>query len=183
MFGGCDPSMGKGEKSDPSALIAGGWDRQSGKLHVVWASIKRRVPSKMEADLIDFQREFKCHAIGFENNNAYEHMRQTFMDAGMVKGVALPLVGVTATVDMEVRIDSLEPYITDKYEPRILFSPELTGLLAELDSWPEKQTHHHYDGLSALHILWMIAMTRSVKMEYQGAGSRRNGNPGGRGSW
>lgn len=160
MFGGCDPSMGKGEKSDPSALVAGGWDRERGKLHVVEASIKRRVPSKLEADLIDFQREFRCQAIGFENNNAYEHMRQTFRMAGIAKGVPLPLVGLTETVDPEVRIDGLEPYITDALDPRILLSPALTQLLAELDSWPEKQGHHHYDGLCALYILWKICNMR-----------------------
>ena len=43
-----------------------------------------------------------------------------------------------------------------------LFNPALTLLLAELDSWPEKQGHHHYDGLCALHILWMIASTRGA---------------------
>lgn len=172
MFGACDPSMGKGEKSDPSALVAGAWDREKGKLHVVEASIKRRVPSKLEADLIAFQQEYRCQAIGFENNNAYEHMRQTFISTGLAKGVALPLVAVTATVDMEVRIDSLEPYITDAFDPRILFSPALTLLLAELDSWPEKQSSHHYDGLSALHILWMIATTRSGAMEFHSLGPR-----------
>jgi len=141
------------------------------------------VPSKLEADLIEFQREFRCMAIGFENNNAYEHMRQTFITAGLAKSVALPLVAVTATVDMEVRIDSLEPYITDAFEPRILFSPALTLLLAELDSWPEKQSGHHYDGLSALHILWMVATTRSGKIEYQGAGGTRRAEDGGRKAW
>lgn len=173
MFGGCDPSMGKGEKSDPSALVAGGWDRERGKLHVIEASIKRRVPSKLEADLIEFQREFRCQAIGFENNNAYEHSRQTFITAGLAKGVALPLIAVTATVDMEVRIDSLEPYITDAFEPRILFSPAVTLLLAEMDSWPEKQSHHHYDGLSALHILWMIAITRGCGVAVTASRGRR----------
>lgn len=162
MFGACDPSMGKGETSDPSALVAGAWDRERKKLHVVEAAIKRRVPSKLEADLIAFQREYRCLAIGFENNNAYEHSRQTFIKAGLdhPSPIALPLVGVTATVDPEVRIESLEPYITDAFEPRILFNPALTQLLAELDSWPEKQASHHYDGLTALHILWVIASTR-----------------------
>ena len=160
MFGACDPSMGRGEKSDPSALVAGAWDRERARLHVVEAAIKRRLPSKLEADLISFQQEFKCQAIGFENNNAYEHSRQTFVTAGLKKGVALPLVGLAESVDPEVRIDSLEPFITDAYDPRILFDPALTLLLAELDSWPEKQGHHHYDGLCALYILWKIAISR-----------------------
>ncbi|MDO8933876.1 MAG: hypothetical protein Q7U97_15895, partial [Rhodocyclaceae bacterium] len=160
MFGGCDPSMGNGEKSHPSALIAGAWDRERGKLHVIDARIKRRVPSKLEADLIDFQREHRCQAIGFESNNAYEHSRQTFRAAGILKGVPLPLVALPESVEREVRIDGMEPFITDALDPRILFSPELTQLLAELDSWPEKQTHHDYDGLCALYILWKIANMR-----------------------
>ncbi len=178
-FGACDPSMGKGEKSDPSAIVGGYYDTQRQRLHVDYAAIKRRVPSKLEADLIAFQQEFRCQAIGFENNNAYEHMRQSFVTAGLAKGVALPLVAVTATVDPEVRIDSLEPYITDALDPRILFNPALTLLLAEMDSWPEKQSSHHYDGLCALHILWMIAVSRSAPMELRGSGDRRTAVSGG----
>lgn len=184
MFGACDPSMGQGEKSDPSALIAGAWDRERQRLHVVAAAIKRRVPSKLEADLIDFQREFKCRAIAFENNNAYEHSRQTFVTNGLRKGVALPLVGLTETVDQETRIEGLEPYITDAFEPRILFNPALTQLLAELDAWPEKQTNHHFDGLCALYLLWSLASTKGAGGAY--AYTPVPPNPGGRfgrGTW
>lgn len=184
LFGACDPSMGKGEKSDPSALVAGGWDRRRKKLHVIEAAIKRRVPSKLEADLIAFQREYKCLAIGFENNNAYEHSRQTFIQAGMEAGVPLPLIGITATVPPEVRIDSLEPYISDKMAPRIFFNPALTQLLAELDSWPEPQGHHHYDGLTALHILWMIASTRgSASFDFIPVPKHAHGMGFGSGAW
>jgi hypothetical protein len=182
MFGACDPSMGKGEKSDPSALLAGAWDLKKSKLHVEEARIKRRVPSVLERDLIDFQREFRCHAIGFENNGAFEHSRQTFMQAGLRQSVPLPLIGVTATVEQEVRIDSLEPYITDAFEPSILFNPALTQLLAELDSWPEKQSHHHYDGLCALYILWVIASTRAGG-KYAYTSARRNTARFSKGAW
>lgn len=160
MFGACDPSMGKGETSDPSAILVGGYDTRSLKLHLLEASIKRRVPSKLEADLIATQREYSCQAWGFENNNAYEHMRMSFIDAAQRAGVILPLHGVTATVPPEVRIDSLEPFING-IAPRILFHASQKQLLDEMGTWPEKQTHHHYDGLVALQILWMIAVTRA----------------------
>jgi hypothetical protein len=160
MFGGCDPSMGQGQGSHPSALIAGAWDRDRARLHVIDARIKRRVPSKLEADLIQFQRDHRCAAIGFENNNAYEHSRQTFITAGLKAGVALPLVGLVETVDRDVRLDGLEPFITDAFEPRILFNPALVMLLAELDQWPEKPSGHDYDGLCALYILWKICLLR-----------------------
>ena len=111
MFGACDPSMGKGETSDPSAILIGGFDTKINKLHVIEASIKRRVPSKLEYDLIEMQREYNCIGIGFENNNAYEFMRQAFIKAGASANVPLPLIPITATIAPEVRIDSLEPFI------------------------------------------------------------------------
>lgn len=159
-FGACDPSMGKGESSDPSAILVGGYDVTKLKLHVLHAEIKRRVPSKLSADLISTQREFDCQAIGFENNNAYEHMRSTFITDALAAEVSLPLIGVTASVAPEIRIDSLEPFIND-IDPRILFHASQVQLLDELGTWPEKQSHHHYDGLTALHILWMIAVSRA----------------------
>ncbi|WP_353627606.1 hypothetical protein ABNQ24_12715 [Ralstonia pseudosolanacearum] len=159
MYGGCDPSMGANEKSDPSAIVVAGLDTWNMKVHVVFAEIKRRVISKLESDLINAQREFCMRAIAFENNNAYEHSRQTFMVNAMRKGVPLPLVGITAKVAPEVRIDSLEPYITDRLSPMILLHASQTALLSELDSWPEPQSGHHYDGLTALELVWRIAST------------------------
>ncbi|MBX9792946.1 MAG: hypothetical protein K2Y02_01465 [Burkholderiaceae bacterium] len=178
IFGACDPSMGQNEKSDPSALVVGGLDPRMKRLHVMEAVIKRRVPSKLEADLIGMQREFHCRAIAFENNNAYEHSRQTFINAGLQAGVPLPLIGVTATVPAPVRIDSLEPYITDPAVPSILLHPSLILLNAELDTWPEPQSNHHYDGLTALHLLWCIAITRGVGMYDQFQSANRRGQPG-----
>ncbi|WP_136414807.1 hypothetical protein [Herbaspirillum sp. ST 5-3] len=175
MFGACDPSMGKGETSDPSAILVGGFDPRMKRLHVIEALIKRRVPSKLEADLIAIQREFRCRAIGFENNGAFEHSRQTFIKAGIEAGVPLPLVGITATVAPEVRIDSLEPFITDQFYPTILLHAKLKQLLDELDTWPQAQPNHHYDGLSALYILQCIAVTRGAGIYEHQSVPRRGG--------
>jgi hypothetical protein len=179
-FGGCDPSMGKNQKSDPSAILVGGWDTENKKLHVVHADSKRRVPSKLLGDLIAVQAEFKCFSIGFENNSAFEHMRGDFMDRALRDyETSLPLHGVTATVDPVIRIESLDHYINDAFNPRILFDPGLLKLLDELDDWPEKQSHHHYDGLTALEILWQIASTRAGGLPRIALGGQRN-NTGGR---
>lgn len=172
-FGACDPSMGKNETSDPSAILVGAWDTETSKLNVVEADVKRRVPSKLESDLIAVQREFNCQAIGFENNNAFEYMRTNFRTRALADhSIALPLVGVTATVDPVVRIDSLEPHINDIHA-QILFHSSLIHLLDELDTWPEAQDGHHYDGLVALHILWMIASTRAGGLPKIVTSSRR----------
>jgi hypothetical protein len=137
------------------------------------------VPSKLEADLISAQREYRCVAWGFENNNAYEHMRGTFIKAAATRGVPLPLVGITATVPPEVRIDSLEPMITDPMVPRILFAPYLTQLLAELDAWPEPQAGHHFDGLCGLWLLAQVEMRHleRVNIQTRWDGRRRDAAP------
>jgi hypothetical protein len=161
MFGACDPSMGKNETSHPSALIIGGWDTEKNKLNVIESECKRRVPSKLESDLIAAQREYRCGAWAFENNNAYEHSRQTFVKAGLDAGVTLPLVGVTNVVGAEVLIEGLEPLICDAFEPRILFHPGLILLLEHLEQYPDKGAGgYDNDDLLALALLWMIASTR-----------------------
>jgi hypothetical protein len=163
-FAGVDPSMGRGETGHPSALVGGAWDTDKKKLHVHTAEIKRRVPSKLEADLTAYQRAHKCVAIGFENNNAYEALRLSIVKGGLhaTPPVAIPLVGITASLPAEVLIDSMEPFVCDELEPRILFCAGLSQLEDELDTWPEKQSHHHYDGLIALYILWAVASTRGA---------------------
>jgi hypothetical protein len=163
LFGACDPSLGQSEKADPSALIVGAYAPDIRKLHVVEADIKRRVPDKLMEAMLGMQRKYSCLAWAFENNAAFEYMRQSFIERGMEAGVPLPLVGVTATVAQEVRIESLQEFIGG-LNPRILFHPGLCALLAELDTWPEKQTRHHYDGLTALHLLWMLSVTRTMKL-------------------
>lgn len=162
-FGACDPSMGKNETSHPSAIVIGAWDAEKAKLNVVESVCRRRVPSKLESDLIEAQREYNCGAWAFENNNAYEHSRQTFMKAALDAGVALPLVGVTNTVGAEVLIEGLEPFICDGLEPRILFHPGLTLLLEHLEQYPDKGAGgYDNDDLLALALLWMIASTRGA---------------------
>ncbi len=176
MLGACDPSMGKGEQSHPNALIIGGYDRELRKLHVLECSIKRRVPTKLLADMIAMQREHRCSVWGFENNNAYEYMRSSFRTAGRAQSVNLPLIGIPSTVDRVVRIDALEPEINDAFEPSIVFHGNCKALLDELDTWPEKQPGHDYDGLCALEILWQLATSRYSRIEYQSTAGMGGGS-------
>jgi hypothetical protein len=164
MFGGCDPSMGMSEKSDPSSICVGGYDTLKQKLHVLACEVKRRVPSKLEADLIAMQKEFKFKRIAFENNNAYEAMRIALREAALRQGVALPLSGITTNVDMMVLIEGLEPFICDRADPRILFDPGLIHLFEEMRDFPENmRPRHHYDGLSSLYLLWTAAVAGKKK--------------------
>lgn len=154
-YGACDPSMGKSAKADPSSIIVGLWDKENQKLHIDHCETKRRVMSKLEADLISAQQEYRCIKWGFENNNAYEAMRIAIIDSAMRKGVAMPMLGITNTIGQDLLIDSIEPFVNGS-EAKIFFNSKLVGLLDELDTYPEKQQNHHYDGLVGLGLLWQI---------------------------
>lgn len=162
MLGACDPSVGRGRSSDPSAIIVAGWDRIKRKLNIIEAISKRRLISKLRADLVALQQAYGMALIGFENNGAFESVRSQLIELTAQQGVPLPLRGITSSIDQEVRIDGLEPYITDAFEPRILFSPSNIALTDQLDTWPEKQPGHHYDLLCALELGWQMANTCAI---------------------
>lgn len=165
IVGSCDPSVGRGRSADPSTLMVGGWDTVRRQLNVIDVRKRRRVPSKLSADLIAMQREHQAMRWGFENNGAFEVQRQQIVRDAIDAGVPLSMVGLTSSVEQEARIDGLEPFITDQLEPRIQFSQNVVQLLDELDTWPEPQSGHHYDALSALEIMWRLVTTRLVGSE------------------
>lgn len=158
-FGACDPSMGKSQTADPSALVIGAWDNFKGRLNVVVANSRRRVPSTLLNNLINFNREYKVQRWAFENNNAYEYMRMSYIEEAQRQHQVLTLVGVTAVAEQAVRIESMEPVINDAIAPKILMHPSLKSLVEQLDEWPEKPNGHHYDLLVALHFCYQIAVT------------------------
>ncbi|MEC8325872.1 MAG: hypothetical protein VX100_07230 [Pseudomonadota bacterium] len=155
-YGACDPSMGKTEKADPSAILVGFYSRELQKLHVEHESRKVRGASRLLNDIIRLQREYNCRVWGFENNNAFDYMRSDFIKRALEQGVQLPLRGVTATVSQDERIGALEPYVTNT-PAQIALHTNCRLLMDELENWPDKQTHHHYDLSCALTILWMIS--------------------------
>jgi hypothetical protein len=157
-YGAVDPSMGR---RDPSGILWGAWAPTAGVLYVRHADVQRRAPSKLRADLVRYQRQQPAAAVAFENNNAYEDMRRTTIQYGIEHRVPLPLIGVTAVDSPEVRIESLEPYLSDPAEPRILLHASCAALVSELETWPEPAPGHHYEALTCLYMLWTLCVTRS----------------------
>jgi len=163
FFGGCDPSMGRGMQGDPSGVVVGGYDRETGRLSIVEARHKRRVPTALQAELEALQKEFNVVSWSFENNNAYEYMRTQFITNAAAHGVTLPMHPVTTKVGMEVQIDGMQ-YLMTGIDPRILVHAGLFQLLEQLDTWPQAQEHHHYDLLAALVLCWQAASTRHGRL-------------------
>ncbi|MBF0152866.1 MAG: hypothetical protein HQL64_03885 [Magnetococcales bacterium] len=58
-YGSVDPSMGlKGNSRNPSAILVGGFDRESGVLVVIEARIGKLTPDKIIETVIDLQARY-----------------------------------------------------------------------------------------------------------------------------
>jgi predicted phage terminase large subunit-like protein len=156
FYGAHDPSLGKNNKSrDPSATLVGGHDRLSGILCVVEAIVSRRVPDLQINHIIGFQRDYRCLVWGFEAIQFQEFMRQVLIARSAAQGVPVPAVALTPSTDKDLRIESLSPHVNNGL---ILFHQRHTVLNSQVRHWPEAD---HDDGPDALHMLWMLAVSRA----------------------
>ena len=153
FFGACDPSLGKkgNNTRDPSAVLVGGWRRSAGVLDVVEASIAKRLPSRIIELIIEMQAEYQCVAWAFEAVQFQEFMRTQLIELSIKRRVPVPARPVIPTVDKDLRIESLQPYVE---QGRIRSHPRLTTFNSQLQHYPEAD---HNDGPDCLHMLWTLA--------------------------
>ncbi len=176
-FGACDPSLGKaGGSRDPSALLVGGYHRLTGMLYVVEAQIKKRLPDRIIEDVISLQDKWHCKLWVVEAVQFQEFFRTELVKRSAARGRPVPARAVTPASDKLLRIETLQPHMSNGL---IKLHPSQTTLIDQLRHFPKAD---HDDGPDALHMLWMAALSGSGKIEYQGARSGRD-NEGARGAW
>jgi predicted phage terminase large subunit-like protein len=155
-YGAHDPSLGKNNKSrDPSACLVGGFDRLSGVLCVVEATVARMIPDRQISKIIEFQRDYHCLVWGIESVQFQEFFRQQLVKQSAAAGVPVPAIALTPHTDKALRIESLSPHVSNGL---ILLHQSHTVLNTQLRHWPEAD---HDDGPDALHMLWMLAVSRA----------------------
>lgn len=148
-FGAIDPSLGKnGKGRDPSAILIGGWDRLSGKMDVVEASIRKRLPDLIISDTIALQREYRCLLWFIETVQFQEFLRTTMMVEAAKQGVGISAVPIIPVADKNLRIERLQPPIKAGL---IRFNPDHTTLIDQLQQWPNGD---HDDGPDCLDMLY-----------------------------
>lgn len=148
-FGAIDPSLGKnGKGRDPSAILIGGFDRMSGKMDVVEASIRKRLPDIIISDTIAFQREYRCLLWFVESVQFQEFLRTTMMQEAAKLGVGISAVPIVPVADKNLRIERLQPPIKAGL---IRFNPDHATLIDQLQQWPNGD---HDDGPDCLDMLW-----------------------------
>lgn len=172
FFGALDPSLGKNNKArDPSAILIGGFDREAGRLDVVEASIRRRLPTLIISDCIALQRQYRCLMWFVESVQFQEFLRTQLMAAAVDAGVPFPARAVQPHADKMLRIESLQPAI-DAGQIRLHASQ--TTLLEQMEGFPEAD---HDDGPDCLEMLWTGAVTcaRAGRSGIRTAGRRAAG--------
>jgi len=156
FFGAVDPSLGKhGKGRDPSAILIGGMDRLTGRMDVVEASIRRRLPDVIIADAIALQREYRCLLWFVEAVQFQEFLRTTLMQEAARQGVGISAVPVVPSADKTLRIERLQPPIAAGL---IRLHPTQTTLIEQLQQWPDAD---HDDGPDCLDMLWQYALRYS----------------------
>lgn len=149
FFGAIDPSLGKSKKGrDPSAILIGGFDRLTGRMDVVEASIRKRLPDLIIADTIALQREYHALLWFVEAVQFQEFLRTTMMQTAAQQGVGISAIPVTPHADKNLRIERLQPPVAAGL---IRFSPDHRTLIDQLQQWPNGD---HDDGPDCLDMLW-----------------------------
>lgn len=152
FYGAADPSLGKKNRGgDPSAILVGGWDKTKQRLDVVEADICIRKPEMIIHRIIQFQGEYHCILWGFEAVQFQEFCRTQLIAKSIEMGIPVPAQPVIPNTDKALRIESIEPFVTNG---NIRSHRRHSVLNEQLIHHPEAA---HDDGPDALEMLWTLA--------------------------
>lgn len=174
-FGALDPSLGKaGASRDPSAIIVGGYQRSSGKLFIVEAQIKKRLPDLIIEDVIRLHAQYKCKLRFVETVQFQEFLKDELVKRSAAKGIPVPARAVKPIADKLLRIETLQPHMANGL---ILLHANQQTLIQQFRHFPKAD---HDDGPDAVHMLWSGATANSAPVEYMAV--TKHGTDGGFGS-
>lgn len=161
-FGAVDPSLGKhGTGRDPSAILVGAYQRSSGKLFVLEAQIKKRLPDRIIEDVISLHQQYRCHVWAVEAVQFQEFLRTELIKRSAARGCPVPARAVSPHADKMLRIESLQPHLANGL---ILLKQEQSTLIEQLRHFPKAD---HDDGPDALHMLWALATSSGAAAQAQ----------------
>ncbi len=162
FFGACDPSLGKANRGrDPSAILVGGLDRETGVLDVVEASIRKRLPDRIIEDIILLEEEYRCAKWVVEAVQFQEFFRTELVKRSAARRIPVPAVPVIPIADKALRIERLQPHVANGL---IRLHPRFTALLDQMRHFPMVD---HDDGLDCLEMLWSAAVGGAVTYDYR----------------
>ena len=159
FFGAVDPSLGKqGAGRDPSAILVGGFLRDSMTLDVVEASIRKRHPDRIIEDVIALHENHQPILWGVEAVQFQEFFADVLVRRAADRGLSLPVRPLNNSSDKLLRIESLQPHMA---RGKIRLHRSQQTLLEQLRHFPRAD---HDDGPDALEMLWRLATTGFVSL-------------------
>ena len=172
FYGAIDPSLGKaGASRDPSAILVGGFNRETGILDVVEAGIKKRLPDRIIEDAIALQRQYRCLVWSVETVQFQAFLYSELVKRAAAAGIPFPARAVTPIADKLLRIESLQPHMANGL---IRLHSSQTTLIDQLRHFPKAD---HDDGPDALHMLWALATSGAGQVGgFQSISRRGYGN-------
>jgi predicted phage terminase large subunit-like protein len=172
FYGAVDPSMGKkSRRSDPSAILVGGFNAETGVLDIVEASIRKRLPDLIIEDVIGFQLQYNCRAWAVETVQFQEFFASEMVKRSAARHIPVPVIGIKSSEDKELRIEAIQPHIANAL---IRLHPKHVTLLDQLRHWPQVE---HDDGPDALEMLWRLVQKRTAALKgaFRSTGQRASG--------
>lgn len=173
FIGAVDPSLGKNKKADTSAIIVLAKNVKNGCLYVAEASVERRKPDVIIKDIIEINKRLKRDygkgfaVFGVETVQFQQFFKDILVKASAESGEYIPFEEILSRVNKNVRIESLQPYIKNKY---IKFNSKHKTLLEQLKVFPMGRND---DAPDALEMALKIALkTGSGRISYTQAAKR-----------
>ena len=161
-FGALDPSLGKaGASRDPSAIIVGGFQRSTGKLYIVEAQVKKRLPDLIIEDVIRLHQQYRCKLWFVETVQFQEFLKDELVKRSAARGCPVPARAVKPITDKLLRIETLQPHMANGL---LLLHPSQSTLIEQFRHFPMAD---HDDGPDAVQMVWAGAQSNCAPIEWQ----------------
>jgi predicted phage terminase large subunit-like protein len=134
-----DPSMGKTEKSDFSAIIVLGTDRETGQMYSVVADIARRSPDvTIEAMFVTAEwfmnQGLRFKVVGIEDVQFQAFFATEAFKRAMKRRLHLPIKPFHRNLPKNVRLEGMQPSVNNGY---VKIHEQHTLLRSQLESYPK----------------------------------------------
>jgi predicted phage terminase large subunit-like protein len=132
--------------------LIGGFDRATGVLDIIEASIARRLPDVIISDVIALAKIYRPALWFIETVQFQEFFRTEVMKRAAIENVALPAIPVIPIADKQLRIQRLQPPVAAGL---IRLNSGQKTLIEQLQQWP---TGAHDDGPDCMEMLYSGAL-------------------------
>ncbi|KON31575.1 hypothetical protein AC477_04090 [miscellaneous Crenarchaeota group-1 archaeon SG8-32-1] len=140
VLGTCDPSIGKSQKSDYSAIVTVFLDKSNNDIYVIDADVGRWKVNTLIERILLHHKNRRYIVFGYENNAAQEWLGEFIKKSSKL----IPIEPITNLKPKEARIAKLIVYIE---LGKVKLSKRLGELVRELNHYPNAS---HDDALDAL---------------------------------